>query len=254
LNRPHVRELAPQALVVFLGSGEPYSVIRSVRRFVPQDQHDFFFHIDCNAAKHQTRIRRLCRNRIKHERVWNRLAPHGQQARIQSFRSDVVSLSHTRASQASPAQLVFDYAGLSRCSRYRACSCCLPHISRASASGLTVYGAEYPPRISSVYASLSTSRYPAQDSRPSGSLLLSRKALSSSASCRFIPAHCNGGFSPDYLLLPESRMANGLPLGPSSTDIKKCSSSSPRPGFFRYILSLSRRNRTLSPVCHLGFG
>src|ERR1700692_2437812 len=86
---------------------------------------------------------------------------------------------------------VFDYAGLSGCSRYRACSCCLPHITRASASGLTVYGAEYTPRLSSVYASLSTSRYPAQDSRPSGSLLLSRKALSSSASCRFIPAHCN---------------------------------------------------------------
>jgi hypothetical protein len=31
----------------------------------------------------------------------------------------------------------------------------------------------------------------AQDSRPSGSLVLSRKALASSASCRFIPAHCN---------------------------------------------------------------
>jgi len=45
--------------------------------------------------------------------------------------------------------------------------------------------------LSSVYASLCTSRYPAQDSRPSGSLLLSRKELSSSASCRFIPAHCN---------------------------------------------------------------
>jgi hypothetical protein len=42
---------------------------------------------------------------------------------------------------------VFDYAGLSRCSRYRACSSCLPHISRASASGLSVYGAEYPPRL-----------------------------------------------------------------------------------------------------------
>jgi hypothetical protein len=84
---------------------------------------------------------------------------------------------------------VFDYAGLNRSSRYRACSCCLPRITRASASGLSVYGAEYPPRLSSVYASLSTSRYPAQDSRPSGSLLLSRKELSSSASCRFSPAH-----------------------------------------------------------------
>src|SRR5258708_6899963 len=85
----------------------------------------------------------------------------------------------------------FDYAGRGRCWRYRACSCCRPHITRASASGLTFYGAEYPPRLSSVYASLGTSRYPAQDSRPSGSLLLSRKELSSSASCRFIPAHCN---------------------------------------------------------------
>jgi hypothetical protein len=74
---------------------------------------------------------------------------------------------------------VFDYAGLNRSSRYRACSCCLPRISRTSASGLHLFGAEYPPRLSSVYASLSTSRYPVQDSRPSGSLLLSRKALSS---------------------------------------------------------------------------
>src|ERR1700687_4944141 len=90
---------------------------------------------------------------------------------------------------------VFDYAELSRSSRYRACSCCLPHITRASASGLHLFGAEYPPRLSSVYASLSTSRYPAQDSRPSGSLLLSRKALSSSASCRFIPAHCKRLFA-----------------------------------------------------------
>src|SRR5713226_5071293 len=86
---------------------------------------------------------------------------------------------------------VFDYAGPNRSSRYRACSYCLPHITRASASGLTVYGAEYPPRLSSVYASLGTSRYPAQDSRPSGSLLLSRKALSSFTPCRFSPAHCN---------------------------------------------------------------
>ena len=87
---------------------------------------------------------------------------------------------------------VFDYAGLSRSSRYRSCSCCLPRITRTSASGLHLFGAEYPPHLSSVYASLCTSRYPAQDSRPSGSLLLSRKELPSSASCRFIPAHCNG--------------------------------------------------------------
>src|SRR5450755_4842613 len=41
----------------------------------------------------------------------------------------------------------------------------------------------------------------AQDSRPSGSLLLSCKALSSSASCRLIPAHKNPHFTnwpPDH--------------------------------------------------------
>jgi hypothetical protein len=31
---------------------------------------------------------------------------------------------------------VFDYAGPSKDSRYRPCSCCLPHIFTASASGL----------------------------------------------------------------------------------------------------------------------
>src|SRR6516225_8658627 len=34
-----------------------------------------------------------------------------------------------------------------------------------------------------------------QDSRPSGSLFLSRETLSFSTSCRFSPAHCNGDFS-----------------------------------------------------------
>ncbi len=53
---------------------------------------------------------------------------------------------------------VFDYAGLDRSSRYRACSCCLPRITRTSASGLHLFGAEYPPRLSSVYASLCPSR------------------------------------------------------------------------------------------------
>src|SRR5438128_8989287 len=54
---------------------------------------------------------------------------------------------------------VFDYAGLSRCSRYRACSCCLPRITKTSASGFHLFGAEYPPRLSPVYASLCPSRW-----------------------------------------------------------------------------------------------
>ena len=44
------------------------------------------------------------------------------------------------------------------------------------------------PPIPLVYASLDPSRCPVQNSGPSGSLLLSREDLSSSASCRFIPA------------------------------------------------------------------
>jgi hypothetical protein len=61
------------------------------------------------------------------------------------------------------------------------------------------------PTYSPVYASLCTSRCPVQDSGPSGSLILSRKALSSSASCRLfrkhLPADCVGrgglGTQPD---------------------------------------------------------
>ena len=37
---------------------------------------------------------------------------------------------------------VFDYAGLSRNSRWRSCSCCLPRILTASASGLYVFAAQ----------------------------------------------------------------------------------------------------------------
>ena len=37
---------------------------------------------------------------------------------------------------------VFDYAGLNRDSRYRPCSCCLPRMLTASASGLYVFAAQ----------------------------------------------------------------------------------------------------------------
>src|SRR4029077_15615338 len=66
-------------------------------------------------------------------------------------------------------------------------------ILTASASGFYFFAAQCPPRLSSIYylrfaGSLAVA---AQDSRPSGSPLLSCKALSSSTSCRFIPAHKN---------------------------------------------------------------
>jgi hypothetical protein len=52
-----------------------------------------------------------------------------------------------------------DHAGLNRNSRCRSCPCCLPRILTASASGLYVFAAQYPPRLSSIYASLGPSRY-----------------------------------------------------------------------------------------------
>src|SRR5713101_1577907 len=42
---------------------------------------------------------------------------------------------------------VFDYAGLSRNSRYRPCSCCLPRITKTSASGLHLFEAQLPTRL-----------------------------------------------------------------------------------------------------------
>ena len=39
---------------------------------------------------------------------------------------------------------VFDYAGLTMDSRYRPCSCCLPRMLTASASGLYVFAAQLP--------------------------------------------------------------------------------------------------------------
>ncbi len=92
---------------------------------------------------------------------------------------------------------VFDYAGLIRNSRYRPCSCCLPRIYTASASGLYLFAAPSPtPPI--LYLRFTASlTVAAQDSRPSGSLLLSRKALSSST---FMPVYPGAHKSPLHSL------------------------------------------------------
>src|SRR5215469_3433564 len=70
-------------------------------------------------------------------------------------------------------------------------------ITRASASRLHLFGAQYPPHL---FPCLRFAAYLtiglAQNSGPSGPLLLSRKVSSPSASCRFNPAHRNGDFSP----------------------------------------------------------
>jgi hypothetical protein len=83
---------------------------------------------------------------------------------------------------------VFDYAGLSGNSRYRSHSCCLPPLQERRRPDCIFSELNTHPTYSPVYASSCTSRYPTQNSGPSGSLLLSREASSSSASCRFSPA------------------------------------------------------------------
>jgi len=84
---------------------------------------------------------------------------------------------------------VFDYAGPSRDSRYRTCSCCLPPVRKRRRPDCLFSELNTQPTCTPVYASPCTSRYTAQNSGPSGSLLLSRRNLSFPASCRFIPAH-----------------------------------------------------------------
>ncbi len=91
---------------------------------------------------------------------------------------------------------VFDYAGLNRNSRWCSRSCCLPPLQERRRPDCIFSELNTHPTYSPVYASLCISRCPAQNSGPSGSLVLSREASSSSASCRFSPAHCNRDFSP----------------------------------------------------------
>ena len=86
---------------------------------------------------------------------------------------------------------VFDYAGLNEDSRYRPCSCCLPRILTASASGLDVFAAQLPTPPIPCLRFTESLAVSAQDSGPRGSLILSRKNFAFFASCRFSPAHRN---------------------------------------------------------------
>ena len=87
---------------------------------------------------------------------------------------------------------VFDYARLSGNSRYRSHSCCLPPLQEHRRLDCIFSELNTHPTYSPVYASPCTSRCSTQNSGPSRSLVLSREASTSSASCRFSPAHCNG--------------------------------------------------------------
>ncbi len=84
---------------------------------------------------------------------------------------------------------VFDYAGLTRDSRYRLQSCYLPLNSERQRPDCDFSELNTQPTYAPVYTSLCISRCPAQNSGPSGSLPLSREILAFSTSCRFISAH-----------------------------------------------------------------
>src|SRR6516164_9152443 len=86
---------------------------------------------------------------------------------------------------------VYDYAGPPNSSRCRCWACGLPRWVQRRRPDCKFSKLDTQPILSPVYASLDTSQRPAQNSGPSGSLLLSREALSSSIPCRFIPAHAH---------------------------------------------------------------
>jgi hypothetical protein len=73
-------------------------------------------------------------------------------------------------------------------SRLRCWSCCLPLLGQRQRPDCRFSKLDTQPIFSPVYASLDVSQRPVQNSGPSGLLLLSRKALSSSLPCRFNPA------------------------------------------------------------------
>ncbi len=114
---------------------------------------------------------------------------------------------------------VYDYAGPSGMLALSASRpCCLPPSQGRRRPDCAFSKLHTPPTYTSVYASLCTSRCPAQNSRPSGSLLLSRKALSSSTSDWFIPAHWLPAEGPPHSRT-ERRSAFGCapPLPPQLT-------------------------------------
>ena len=84
---------------------------------------------------------------------------------------------------------VYDYAGSATGSRYRLLRCGLPHTSTGSAPQTVFSKLNTRPTNTSVYASKGTPRgAPCKTRGQDGSLLLSCKTFSFSASCRFIPA------------------------------------------------------------------
>ena len=104
------------------------------------------------------------------------------------FTSSISEVSRFSCTELLDVRGVYDYAGPARSSRYRSRSCCLPLCRQRRRPDCNFSKLDTQPIYAPVYASISTSRRVLQNSGPSGSLLLPRKALSSSTLCRFIPA------------------------------------------------------------------
>src|SRR5271167_5138694 len=125
--------------------------------------------------------------------VWPKPSPAVLQL---TFAAGVCEVSRFSCMKFLGVSGVFDYARPSGNSRYRSHSCCLPPLQERRRLDCIFSELNTHPTYSPVYASSCTSRCPTQNSRPSGSLVLSREASSASASCRFSPAHCNRDFAP----------------------------------------------------------
>src|SRR5215831_12159538 len=139
--------------------------------------------------------------------VWLLPSPAGLS---QWFASGISEVSRFSCMEFPDVHGVYDYAGPPDSSRCRCWTCGLPRWVQRRRPDCKFSKLDTQPIFSPVYASLDTSQRPAQNSGPSGSLLLSRKALSSSAPCRFIPAHTHIFFPPRFEVVAEQENADGF--------------------------------------------
>ena len=183
--------------------------------------------------------------------VWLSPSPAGLPS---TFPAGVPEVSRFSCTKLPGVSGVYDYAGLTADSRLRLRSCCLPLNPQRRRPDCNFSKLDTQPTCTSVYASPGTSRHLTQNSRPSGSLPLSRKTLAFSASCRFIPAHefpfwtsrshsvqaKAPSFSPkSRILLPGAVSDHNIPFHPNrATPISEESFSSIRAGdLFRQTAS-----------------
>src|SRR5215472_2742277 len=155
--------------------------------------------------------------------VWLLPSPAGLS---QWFASGISEVSRFSCMEFPDVHGVYDYAGPPNSSRCRCWTCGLPRWVQRRRPACKFSKLDTQPIFSPVYASLDTSQRPAQNSGPSGSLLLSREALASSTPCRFIPAHHHIFFPPRLEVVAEKENADGFPAHTRH--------QSPSDGFFGY--------------------